>query len=694
MDVIVESIRGGNVMNLRIIRQLYKKEMLDVLRDKKTVIMMLIVPILIYPLMFVGGMVMMSKVTTQMDEQTYEIAVDFMDTNPELVQMFLHPDDDTLHFKLDDLNVMNADISMILRGEKINAIVYENEDGTGYNIAYLSSVTNSSYAEQKVRQVLEAYSDSLTNQSLEEAGLDPDAILHPIQVEADDRATTEESTGSLLGVIVPFMLVVSLLMGTMYPAIDTTAGERERGTLETILTLPVTNQELIFSKFLTVGTIGIASALLNVLSMGGIGIYVYKLATQTMALQQGIRISRFVPAILVCALCILAFAVLISALSMCFCVFAKTYKEANNYITPLMLLVMFASFVGFMPNVSLTRNMALVPVANICLLIRDLLAFKFSFSTITIVLFSNIAYGVIAVLLLGKLYNSEAILFGDGTGNVQIFERRSNMTKGGVPSVGDACLALPIVLVLMIYVGGFASTKGMLTGLFATQGIVAGVPVLMTLYTKKDWKKTFRIRLCRPGFFVGGIFLILGAIALGMIVTSISSVLFPNSADAMATSMDEIYRMGYGASILIVALLPAVCEELLFRGFLYSSFEARMTQGKAIVLVSVIFGLYHMNVVQSTTTAVIGLAICYLSAQSESLIPGVLMHFLNNALSVTLTFYSDVVSKYLKGNSGTPGVVLELIYILLFGIVFCIIGTKIVKITRKKCTSIEPVTKM
>ena len=281
------------------IKQLYKKEIRDVLRDKKTVIMMLIVPILIYPLMFVGGMVMMSKVTTQMDTQTYEIAVDFMDTNPELVQMFLQPDDDTLHFKLRDLNVMNADISMILRGEKINAIVYENEDGTGYNIAYLSSVTNSSYAEQKVRQVLEAYSDSLTNQSLLEAGLDPDAILHPIQVEADDRATTEESTGSLLGVIVPFMLVVSLLMGTMYPAIDTTAGERERGTLETILTLPVTNQELIFSKFLTVGTIGIASALLNVLSMGGIGIYVYKLAAQTMALQQGIRISRFAPAILV-----------------------------------------------------------------------------------------------------------------------------------------------------------------------------------------------------------------------------------------------------------------------------------------------------------------------------------------------------------------------------------------------------------
>ena len=108
-------------MNFKVIKQLYKKEILDVLRDKKTIIMMVIVPLLIYPLLFVGGMVMMSKVTTQMDTQTYEIAVDFMDTNPELVEMFLHPDDDTLHFKLCDLNVMDADISMILRGEKINA---------------------------------------------------------------------------------------------------------------------------------------------------------------------------------------------------------------------------------------------------------------------------------------------------------------------------------------------------------------------------------------------------------------------------------------------------------------------------------------------------------------------------------------------------------------------------------------------
>lgn len=312
---------------------------------------------------------------------------------------------------------------------------------------------------------------------------------------------------------------------------------------------------------------------------------------------------------------------------MCFCVFAKTYKEANNYITPLMLLVMFASFIGFMPNVTLTRNMALVPVANICLLIRDLLAFKFSFSSITIVLFSNVAYGIIAVLVLGKLYNSEAILFGDGTGNVQIFERRSNMIKGGVPSVGDACLVLPVVLVLMIYAGGFASAKSMLVGLLVTQGIVGGVPLLTAWYTKNDMRKTFRIRLCRPGFLFGGLVLMMGTILVGMLLTSITSMLFPESAESMTGSMEAIYSYGYGVCLLLIALLPAVCEELLFRGFLLSSLEHTMKKRAAILTAAIVFGLYHMNLVQTPTTALIGMALCYVAVQSESLLPGMLMHF-------------------------------------------------------------------
>ena len=339
--------------------------------------------------------------------------------------------------------------------------------------------------------------------------------------------------------------------------------------------------------------------------------------------------------------------------------------------------------VGYAP---LQIRGALVPVANICLLIRDLLAFKFSFSSITIVLFSNVAYGIIAVLVLGKLYNSEAILFGDGTGNVQIFERRSNMIKGGVPSVGDACLVLPVVLVLMIYAGGFASAKSMLVGLLVTQGIVGGVPLLTAWYTKKDMRKTFRIRLCRPGFLFGGLVLMMGTILVGMLLTSITSMLFPESAESMTGSMEAIYSYGYGVCLLLIALLPAVCEELLFRGFLLSSLEHTMKKRAAILTAAIVFGLYHMNLVQTPTTALIGMALCYVAVQSESLLPGMLMHFFNNALSVTAGFYPKQIARILPifSENGVPALVL-----IVGGVGLCVLGVYIIKRSKNKAFPVE-----
>ena len=672
-------------MNFKIIKQLYKKEILDVLRDKKTVIMMLVVPLLVYPLMFVASMFMMTKVTTELDTQTYTIGINFADSDKTLAAMFEDAENDKWNFEIVDSNTLSVDFQMSLRGERIDAFVTKTKkDGkVVFYISYLSSVTNSGYAVDKVEEVLNAYADMLTRQTLSNAGFNAEEVLNPIKIEYNDYASTEEATGSLLGMIVPFMLVVSLLMGTMYPAIDTTAGERERGTLETILTFPVSNQELIFSKFLTVATIGVASAVLNLFSMGAIGVYVYKLAAQTAQFGERINAAKFVPALLVCCLCILAFAILISALSMCVCVFAKSYKEANNYITPLMLVVMFASFMAFMPNVELTRNMALVPVVNICLLIRDLLAFKFSFSAITIVLFSNVAYGVLAVLLLGKLYNSESILFGDGSAGMQIFERRRNMTKGGVATLGDAWLALPITLVLMIYIGGMVSAKSVTAGILATQLIVAGVPLLIVLYTKKSVRETFRFRGCRPGYFAGAVLLIFGTIILGIILSAITSSFFPNSAKAMSSSMNIIYQLGFGRTMLLVAVLPAVCEELMFRGFLLSAMEKHMKPQTVLLVAAALFGAYHMNMVQSLTTALLGYVIAYVSYHSRSIFPGMLMHFINNALSCIVSFYPLQMMRIFPILAKRALTVSDLMLMIAVGILLVFVGTKIVQKTSK-----------
>lgn len=668
-------------MNFKIVKTLYKKEILDVLRDKKTVIMMLIVPLILYPLMLVVGMQLMASISTSMSEQNYRVAFDFQDEDGQLTKMFEAAEVDGY-----SITVVEADdLEGALFDESVDAYIKKEViDGKEtFVICYLSAVTNSSYATDIVIDVLNNYSLRITEGIIEEANMSADEVLNPIGIAINDMSSNEESAGSLMGTILPFMLVVSLLMGTMYPAIDTTAGERERGTLETVLTLPVTNQELFFSKFLTVATIGIVSAILNIISMGGIGVYMYKLIQGT-GVSGGVNMTQFVPALVIGILCVLAFAVFISAISMCVCVFAKSYKEANNYITPLTLVVMFASMVSIIPNVELSTNMALMPVANVCLLIRDLLAFKFDIGAISIVLISNVIYGMLSVMFLGKIYNSEAILFSDGSASVQIFERRSNMKKGGVPAMGDMWLVLALALILMIYVGGLVQVDNIFLGVLVTQLIVLLIPLLAAIYTKKDLKKTFRLKLPKIKYVLGGIIMMAGAILIGMILTGIAGTIFKDSATEMTESMNYLMGDNFVLTLLLVALTPAICEEMMFRGYVFTSFEHKLSYRKAIIVSGLIFGAYHMNLTQFFATGFLGIVICYVAYKSGSIIPGMIMHFMNNALSCVTMYYPKTVEKIAPILMKEGLYLSDILIILAVGVLLMCIGRYILNITSKK----------
>lgn len=661
-------------MRTRVIKNLYKKELLDVLRDKKTVLMMLVVPLVLYPLMFIVGMQLMAGISVSMSERTYRIAIDFEDADGAVQRQFEALAQSEEAYSLAFLEPEEP--KQALKDEEIDAYIEQKtRDGkVFFEIYYASAVTNSSYATDMIEEILARYSAMLSVQNVEAAGLDAEQILHPVDISYVDTSSGEESAGSLLGTVLPFMLIVSLLLGTMYPAIDTTAGERERGTLETVLTLPVSNRELIVSKFLTVATIGVVSAVLNIIAMSFVGAYMYNMLKNMSDHMQSVAMERFVPAMLVGVLCVLAFAVFISAVTMCVCAFAKSYKEANNYITPLTLVVMFASFIGFIPNVTLTGNMALVPVANICLLIRDLLAFKIDIGIIAVVLASNVAYGIIAIMFLGKIYNSESILFGDGSGSVQIFERRSNMVQGGVPTIGDAWLVVAVTAVVIIYAGSSVQLRFGYFGVLGTQFIIFGIPLLAALYTKKNLRQTFRLRLCSPRYIFGGIVMAFGAIALGMVLTALVSMVFQTSAENASDSMQQLIGDSFLSTLFVVALAPAICEELMFRGYIFSAFEAKLTPVAAIAGASVIFGLYHMSVVRFFTTAMIGAVICYVAHKSKSILPGMLMHFINNALSVLVMYYPQQMGRVLPFIVQETFTVSDLLLLAAAGILLLTVG--------------------
>ena len=662
-------------MNTRIIKILFIKEMLDVLRDKKTVIMMLVVPVILYPLIFIVVMQVMAAISSSMEEQNYKIAIEAEDdgafqqrlmakneksrdesaVNKEESQddadTFADYDEDaessetTYTITIVDPESID-DYERALEAEELDVYVRGTmQNGKlQYDVYYISSVTNSNYAMNIVMDVFDEYQDELTKSKIEEAGLDVHEILEPVLYENNDTASREQSLGSIMGSILPFMLVISLLMGTMYPAIDTTAGERERGTLETILTLPVTNRQLIVSKFLTVAVIGMISALLNIISMGGIAVYMYKIFDmQTDAAD--IDMARFYPAILVGILAILAFSLFISAVTMCVTSFARSYKEANNYITPLMLVVLFTGYIGFIPNIELTRTMAMVPVANICLLIKNILVFKIDYMIIAVVLISNIAYAVFAILFLGKIYDSEAILFSDGKGGMQLFERRANLQKGGVPTVSDVWFVVALTIVLVLYAGGILQLKFGLAGVFGTQMILLFVPLAVVLYTKKDIRMTYGFQKTGAAGFVGAFFVILGMIPINIVVSYILSSLFPAGAESVETMFSTIMGGNAVSVLFVTAVTPAVCEEMLFRGFIYHSMKARYRVSVAIGITAVLFGIYHMSLIRFIPTALAGLIFCCVVYKTGSIYSSMMMHFINNAFNVLVVYYPERIEK-------------------------------------------------
>lgn len=667
-------------MSTKILQTLVKKEMLDVFRDKKTVLMMLVIPIILYPLIFIGVMQLMTFISSSMEEQNYKIVVEAEDEGRFLhkLEEFRRDEEETAEdgTRTDgaaaaetakeaeageasdeeeqsyEITVVDAgsitDYETALNEEEIDAYVSgQLKDGkVQYNVYYLSSANNSSYAAGLIMDVFDALKEDLSRQMIAEEGLDVEAVFDPIAYERQDIASSEQSVGSIMGSILPFMLVVSLLMGTMYPAIDTTAGERERGTLETILTLPVTNRQLIVSKFITVAVIGMASALLNILSMGAITFYMYKI--MDMQTDMGsFDLAKFIPAIFVCILTVFAFSLFISAVAMCVTSFARSYKEANNYITPLMLVVMFVGYIGFIPNIELTQTMAMVPVANICLLIKNMLLFKVDYAAIAMVLLSNVAYAVLAIMFLSRIYDSEAILFSDGKAGLQLFEKRSNLKKGGVPTVSDVWFLVAVTILLVIYAGSMLQIRYGLAGLFGTQLILLAVPLFLVVYTKRDVKKTYGFARTRAVNYLGSAVLIAGAVLINLVIAIGLAFLFPESAGNVETVFSDIMSGNVLAVLLVIAVAPAVCEEMLFRGVILHSLQARYRVPSAIAVTAILFGLYHMSVIKFIPTGLLGLLLCIVVWKTGSIYPAMLMHFINNAFSVIISCYPEQIEKVL-----------------------------------------------
>ena len=671
-------------MNYKQLKTLYKKEIMDVIRDKKTILTMVVLPVILYPVLFLVIMQVMTMINNSQQERTYYIAyAQVEEENRKALNDWIAGEEDGLSYIIKEVESDNPKED--LEKENIDAYITASitDSQVVYEIHYLSAVTNSSTVSDMLEEEIDAYGKKIAEENAAAQGLDVKKVLYPVTSTLADQSSNESSIGSILGSIIPFLLITSILMGAMYPAIDATAGEKERGTLETLLTLPVGNMELIMSKFLSVATIAVVSVFINVLSMGGIAAYLYATINSLSEGAGAFSLGSFVPAILISIVCIIAFALFMSAVVMCICAFAKSFKEANNYVTPLTLVVLLTAYIGFIPNVELSATTAIIPVANICLLMKNLLVFKYDFALILMVLLSNVIYAFVAVWFLGKIYNSESILFGESASGIKLFERRKNIKKGSLPTIQESLLVLVVALLLMVYLGGIMSLSHPVMGVVVPQFFIGVLPVLACIYIKGNAREIFKLNIPKGKDLLGSVCLYLGAGSLSLLISNLLSMAFPDNSQGLNEEYAKLLDgISFVPALLLIALIPAVCEELMFRGYMFTAFRQKMSLPKAIFFVSVLFGISHMSLIKIIPTAVLGAALAYAIYKADSIAASSLIHFLNNAVSVFILYYGSNIAFLNEEQMGVP----LMIGLVVLSVIFIPAGVWILN-SRKKQTA-------
>jgi len=644
---------------------LIKKEVRDILRDKKTLIMMVVVPMLLYPLIIIGmslavSMFMQSQV---IEAHIVEYNAQYEEEVNALERLYKEHEDEIdwqLEFQPGQKRIeegsqpteerVDTENASANRTGAVRMEMSREADGTlNVLLDYASTDEGANSTRRAVEQVLELYREELLTESLKQAGLDERA-LYPVVYESRDSATMSESFGMDIGGSIGLMLMVTILLGAVYPSIDATAGEKERGTLETLLTFPVTNFQMIFSKFISVSLFACVTAVLSVLSLGGSVLFLMFGLSDTVAEQfQGISFTAILPYIPLLLITLIATALLATALCMCFCVFAKSFKEANNYITPVLLVVMFASMTAMVPSIQLDYKTAMIPIVNVSLMVKQMISGQLQMSLVGITMVVNFGCSILIAWILAKLYDSEAILFSDGFRSFRIFQKRSDIKKGTVPALGDVTISIVVVLLLTLYVGTVAAVRlGSLNGTAVNQLLIVTVPVLVVWYMKSDVRTLFSLKKPQKGTLIGSVILYLGTYCLLLALSAILMNLMPQSTADLETTFAPIVEAPLPALLAVTALMPAICEETLFRGLLFGSLRERLKcPFWAIVISGFVFGAFHMSLVKLLPTALLGMLFAFLVYRTGSIYPAMALHCLNNLGSMMSLKYPEEAGRIL-----------------------------------------------
>lgn len=716
------------------INTIWRKELIDTLRDRRTLAAMVLVPMVLYPALMLGSIQAFEVQVSYLVTEEYAVGVAseevrawlqrMIDTDParrseapgataeeilEAAEQTTAPDlrergapaagrgsTETARsgvynvpppyriFVVDEIG------RSVLMNEVQAAVLVDgpppllHSDGsTRVLVAFDESDIRSEIAATGIKGILDRANETMLQQRLGRHDLDIE-FIQPIAAVQENIAPAERMAGAVLGKIVPLILIVMTITGAIYPAIDLTAGERERGTLETLMVAPVPTVDLVAGKFVVVTLIGLMSATLNLISIGGT-IYLGGVGS---ILTGGAGMAFPLAALPWIFVLLVPLAVLFSAMLLAVCSFARSFKEAQNYITPVMMAALIPGVVGILPGTRLEGPILIMPVANIVVLTRDLFLSKFDYNAILIVTLTTSLYAGAAVAVAAKLFGQEAVLFADSGSIKTIFQRRFFKPRP-TPSAASALLVLALVFTLNFYLQQALAKAGWSEGLpflIATAVlflIMMGVgPAFAAVYARVDVRQTFRLKAPNARALIAALCFGSSTWVLAKAWFVLQARFLPMDPRAEALLQAQFGWMDQTNPLVLVAflaLIPAVLEEFFYRGYVLSGVRSNLGKLASLLVVSLAFSLTHYSAHRIAMTFFLGALLGLLVIQYGSVLPAMLAHFMHNALTL-ITQHPQGIGASLEAvgiveanGDPTPACLIGALVIVAIGVLLCLI---------------------
>ena len=655
----------------RLIR-LCVKELHETLRDRRTIVTLVFMPLLVYPLLSIAFQKF--AITSASSLRQVDIRLGVVSENAGAWLSRVMGDgqrllDENTARSPDDATAPDVDVLLaknlrqgVASGTLDAGVIVHNQGPPPprqepfqqfyCELLYRQDSALSKLAIDHIQQRLDAVNASFVAES---------EIKMPVTTQL--RTVKSEAASFSLTTLIPLILILMTITGAVYPAIDLTAGERERGTLETLMAAPVPRLNLLFAKYVAVLTVALFTATANLVSM-----------TITLV-ATGLGKSVFGDAGLTANLVAQVFALLIlfaaffSAILLAITSFARSFKEAQSYLIPVMLLSLAPGMMSLMPDLKYSVLLAVTPLVNIVLLARDIFEGHPNPKLATAAVLSTLFYAFAALSLAARIFGADAILYGSQATWSDLVTRPTKprdqatihaataclavlfpvyfLTASTIHSIPDVDLAHQTKLPLSIF-GPIDLTTRIIASAVVTAFVFVGIPVVASIIQRVRMRGAFQLR-------GGGFISYIAAIIFGLTLWPFAYEAFvlTSGLELDVVSKPEVQNLlkklpDLSPAILLpcLALTPAICEELFFRGYLFGAFRERMKPWQAIAFTGVIFGVFHVIASALSTERLIpstmmGLVLGWVCYRTNSVLPGIVLHAFHNGFLLLVMHYRE-----------------------------------------------------